>query len=264
MSDERIFFNCFCYGAAATTWLARMLNSHEDVLCLHTPDYPGADHSTDEHMFAMARFAFDSTAIGGHPYKCVGFTHGLPYTSCARLRQMFGQQAFRGFVMIRNPVVRARSIMALRMQQVSIHKMFQPAESLERFYNLLLEKSGRAGFATDYESLCFYEVCGQLLAAITKEEALGVPVFTMEALTGDPAEVNRLFAYVSDGRCLLDEAAIARVQQRPVGNHARKTMGPKEIFGSWSKDWQDAFMALVGPEERALYRKHGYELPPDW
>jgi hypothetical protein len=93
-------------------------------------------------------------------------------------------------------------------------------------------------------------------------EAPEVPVFTMEGVTGEPAELERLVRHCTAGRLGDVSALIARIATAPAINRHRsvpRTAGA--VFAGWPEWQQLLFHVAFGGELGPRYRALGYALP---
>jgi hypothetical protein len=255
---ERILFVGFCWGAAGSTWLARLLNSHEDVLCLHAPIFPRYDHMRTAESLEVIDFVVTRFSLGG-TYPVVGFTHGIAAESYGALVEAYGAR-LRCFTLTRHPIARIRSALAKYVSDAGHHRS-DPRWRQEHSasYDLLLQRAAEP-FPDDFDSLAFYTAC-TMVNSIVWERQQPFPVFRLEDLVARPADVQALLAHVSDGGCRLEEAVIAKLQRLIVRRHAASPESAEETYRSWRAEHRAAFHHLVTGPACELYRELGYELP---
>jgi hypothetical protein len=254
----RILFVGFCWGAAGSTWLARVLNSHEDVLCLHAPIMPRYDHLETADSLELIDTVVTRFSLGG-TYPVVGFTHGIAVESYGALLEKYGAR-LRCFTLTRNPIARIRSAVAKYVSDAGHHRD-DPRWRHEYAASYDLLRRGAAGpFPDDFDSLAFYKAC-TMVNSIVWERQQPFPLFRLEDLVARTADVQALLAHVSDGACRLEERVIEKLQRLVVRPHAASLESAEETYRSWRAEHRAAFHHLVTGPACELYRELGYELP---
>jgi len=255
---QRTCFVGYCWGAAGSAWLARVLNAHEDVLCLHSPIVPRFDHYKIEDSCAFLKTIFRGGAMGA-VYPVAGVTHGVPIEWQGTLAEKLGIP-LREFVLVRDPVPRVRSVARLRQQ----HWREKPNEPRWRkAYRETRERLERATgrrFAADPDASAFQYACHQL-NSIVAERKTGVPIFRLEDLVAGEEGLQRLLAHASAGRCSFDAPRLARLQALRLNTHAERPQTSEEIWDGWSEEERAAFRTLLTPESRKAYEELGYAVP---
>jgi hypothetical protein len=256
--DDRILFLGFCWGAAGTTWLARLLNSHEDVFCQHAPMFPRYDHFRLAEAMEIIDVVLNEQAFGG-AYPVVGFTHGIAAEWYDALREKYGQR-LRCFGVTRHPIPRIQSTLELNVEKKE-RRTSDPTwqRAFAETYDTLRQLSNK-DFPDDFESLAFYKACA-MVNSITWERQQDFPLFRLEDLISQEPAVQQLLSHVSDGACQLAATVVQRMQQTVVRPHARRTLTVAETYGSWRAEHREAFHYLVTAPSLAEYCQLGYELP---
>jgi hypothetical protein len=108
MTRHSQLFAVVSWGCAATNWLAKVLNNHPEILCLHAGN--GAVAKFHNSMNSLQYFRVLSFL--GDGYTAVGDVHGLPRSEISKLKEAFGER-FNAVIVVREPVARLRSQMAL-------------------------------------------------------------------------------------------------------------------------------------------------------
>ncbi|MCP4372157.1 MAG: hypothetical protein GY797_29175 [Deltaproteobacteria bacterium] len=260
MTEKKKLFIGYCWGAAGSSWLARLLNSHEDIFSLHAPIFPRFDSRSRkyEDVVEVIDAVLNTKALGG-TYPVVGFTHAIQIHWHAELSERYRDQ-LRGFVLIRHPISRIQSNFAL-------HKKANPRRISDKFwkkpfkstYKELTRQVGNH-FPDDFDSLGFYWSCS-LVSSIVSEYRWNLPIYKLEDLVSQKEIVNKLAAYISDGTCQFSDDVIARVQHKVVNAHAQEKCSIAEIYGAWSEPHKEAYHYLVKPEAFQIYKELGYEFP---
>lgn len=259
---DRILFIGYCWGSAGTRWLAKLLNAHPDIFCLHAPIFPRFNHVALKDSLEIVGALFHGKGLG-HPYSHVGLTHGVSLEWHSHFVHHFEQ--VRGFITIRHPIPRIHSTYSHNMVPGVAKAKQADAEfisNLMKYHERLETLSGKI-FPKDYEALSFYHGCG-MVNAIVSEVASGLPLFKYEDLTTDYRMVQHLLRIISDDHLDMGQSLIERIQQTPVGTRAGRVQdkSPRLIHESWNEVQREAFHWLVTKESIGLYRKAGYELDP--
>jgi len=100
-TDYNQFFAVVSWGCAATTWLAKVLNSHPEILCLHWGN--GAMAKFHGSMDSLQYF--EILNLLGQGYTAVGDVHGLPRTDIPKLKETFADR-FNAAIVVREPFAR--------------------------------------------------------------------------------------------------------------------------------------------------------------
>ena len=259
MSD-RLLFLTFCWGAAGTTWLARLLNAHPDIFCLHAPLLPRFDHSQLAESTEVIRHVYGDVSLGGS-YPVVGFTHGIASEWYEELTRQYPER-LRCLALTRHPVPRIQSSFRLFVsmeQRLASDPTWR--RLFEETYQRLTHWSLRS-FPDDFESLAFYYACA-MVNSITWEQQQSFPLFRLEDLVTDEDTVQRLIGHVSDGRCQLPDDVIRRMQGTVVHSHNSERLSPADTYAAWPPERRRAYHALVTGAAVDAYRALGYEMP-DW
>ena len=257
MSD-RTFFLGFCWGAAGTTWLARLLNSHEDILCLHAPILPRYDHFRFAESSEIVDLVFNGEDFGA-AYPVVGFTHGIASEWQSLLTEKYGDQ-LRCFAVTRHPIKRIQSTLDLNIRQKDV-RLADPTwrQAYADTYQELTQSSGRQ-FPDDFESLAFYKAC-KMVNSIIWERQQAFPLYRFEDLVSNEESVKNLVAHVSRGTCQLAAAVVRKMQDTVVRARAAPGLSVVETYRAWRTEHRDAYHHLVAPPALRLYQQLGYELP---
>lgn len=242
---KRNLFVLYSWGRTATAWLARVLNAHEDIFCIHQPIL-NEEHGNKSGKLRLMSEVFLGGGFGGH-YRNVGFTHGVP--------SYFHHDIEAGF----NANIRVATI-----QRHPIKRINSATKTLSsiprRFYNTYeeLKKMSAHDFPDDNLSLAHYNFCKSCNRIIHESKFL---IFKMEDLVTNPKTLNILVRYVTWDECGIELERLRSLQKKPINQRFKKSKSPQEIFDGWTADQQLAFKTLLAPEAVAIYRKLGYDLP---
>jgi hypothetical protein len=257
MPDRTLFIG-YCWGSAGTAWLAKLLNAHPDILCLHGPQFPRFNHFVLEDSLEFIRALFHENSVG-ECYSFVGLTHGVPLERHSHLAHHFAQM--RGFITIRNPIPRIQSTFRVNMHPRNADKKrFNSAwiSALMLYHEKLETISGKT-FPSDYEALSFYHGCG-MINEIASEVASGLPIYKYEELTTDYRIVQHLLRFISNDQLNMDQALIERMQQTPIGTRTGsiEKRSARSIHDSWNDVQREAYRWLMTDESITLYEQAGY------
>jgi hypothetical protein len=261
--SDRLLFLTFCWGAAGTTWLARLLNAHPDIFCMHAPMLPRFDHSQLAESTEVVDHVFGDASLGGG-YPIVGFTHGFATEWYEALTQRYGAR-LRCLALTRHPIRRIQSTFNLYISME--HRLAsEPTwrRMFEETYQRLRLWAPRA-FPDDFESLAFYYAC-TMVNSITWEQRQSFPLFRLEDLLTSEAAVQQVVGHVSDGACQLPPDVIRQMQGTVVHSHGTQRLSPRDTYAGWPPARRRAYHTLVAGAAVDAYRRLGYELPdtPLW
>jgi len=255
-------FAIVSWGNAGTHWLAKLLNAHPDVFCVHNLrnkfEVRGGLLGAPRLRQLRRRFTgsvgyMEKIRREGAAYALAGDVHGVPPRDAPGLTRHFGE-GIRCAVVVRHPVVRVRSRMSafyrdgLKEQGVRFRTI---RKSLDPGTRELLDSR---------EKLFFAHVV-QMTDRIRREVEVG-PVFTLERLTADPAEADRLLAHLSAGGLSFPPQLFREEYAKPVMIHSagKTTDDPEEIFLGWEPWQRRAFCSILSAEARTIYQELGYDL----
>jgi hypothetical protein len=258
-TGDRNLFIGYCWGSAGSAWLARLLNSHEDVLCLHIPDFPKLNYRNYDDLVTILDSIVFTTNDWVRAYSLIGFTHGIQGDWHERLQERYGEH-LRGFILTRHPIKRIQSSFALNKINVQRESDEFWQEPFRGIYEHLTRVSGKR-FPDDFAALGFYWSC-HLVGSILAESELKLPIYKMENLTSQVESVNELLSYVSDGVMRhLEENVFERMQNKVVAKHAKGNLSVAETYASWNDIYKEAYHYLVRPEILKAYSELGYTFP---
>jgi hypothetical protein len=240
-SSHSQLFAVVSWGCAATKWLAKALNSHPEILCLHAGN--GA--------MARLRVPMDSvqylTLLSnfGEGYIAVGDVHGLSTTEISKLREAFGSR-FNAVIVVREPIARLRSTMALYEHRGLEAPEFSYAETLIERKNI---------HAKSEESKMFVHAA-DMLNVVTEEISHGT-IYKAENLTTNPNILAALTAEITGGQIGMNQEWLKTcVGLKKVNAHAR---GEAAALNDWQVD---VMRRVVRPESWRIYEELGYVTPP--
>lgn len=240
----RHIFAVVTWGCTASMWLAKALDSHPEVLCLHAGNLHIRLRTGEEaldgvdYMWVLAR--------DGSAYTAVGDIHGVSRTCIPAMRETFGDE-FSAAVLVREPMSRLGS-------QLAHFEKFVATRSYEVGYvDGLIERHDLRLPTGSYEEKLFVHGVN-MLNAIVDELHVG-PIYRTEDVTADAAAFAEFARQVTAGAVAIEDAWVAQVVRMPrVNRHAK---GPLEL-----EPWQlDTIRRLVSEDAWQAYAALGYEVP---
>lgn len=240
-------FALVSWGCAATTWIAKVLNSHPDVFCAHAANISwmhfGGPNSRRldglDYLLLLAEM--------GNGYIAAGDVHGISRDCIPHLRASFGE-SFSAAVLVRDPLPRLNSQMALfrRYKDFSVWDLSYTDEIIRSKGILLPQK--------DEEHKMFVHAAN-MLNAILQEKDLGT-VYRMEDLVSSPDVLCCLAEELTGGQVSLniDWATHALA----TGKINRHSLAPQPS----PEDWQiDVLRRVVDAGAWDSYKALGYAVP---
>lgn len=234
-------FAVVSWGCAATKWLAKALNSHPEILCLHAGN--GAMARLNIPMDSLQYLTLLSNF--GEGYIVAGDVHGLSATEIPKLREAFGSR-FNAVIVVREPIARLRSTMALYKFRGLEAPEFSYAETLIEQKNI---------HAKSEESKMFVHAA-DMLNVVTEEISHGT-IYKAEDLTTNPNILAALTAEITGGQVGMNQEWLETcVGLKKVNAHAGGEVAALN-------DWQvDVVRRVVRPESWRIYQELGYGTPP--
>jgi hypothetical protein len=236
-------FAVVTWGCAATTWLAKALNSHPEILCLHA----GTNAFNTFHQPVEDSFQyFRVLSHLGHGYAAVGDVHGLARWEIPKLKEAFGPR-FNASIVVREPIARIRSQMAL-------YEEFQGLNAWNLSYVEKLIES--KNILADSEEAKMFVHAANMLNTITEEVAFGT-IYRAEELTSNPDCLRSLVGEITGGKVDIREHWLeACIGSKKVNAHANRATQTALT------DWQtEVVRAVVRPEAWSIYEDLGYVTP---
>lgn len=238
-------FAVISWGCAGTSWLARVLNSHPDVYCVHAA-------ATLWRIFADSPYA-DGPAymrlLGaqGYAHRVAGDVHGVSRTEIPAIRQEFGD-TFRAAVLVRDPLPRLRSQLAL-MARLGRHQNWDLG-----YVEASATQVGLDPTDWSYEDkLRFHAV--NMLNSIVEEVETG-PVYRIEDLGASDTTLLELFSHLTGGLNVPSWWPAYVRTLKPVNSHTGKIVDPRQL------EIKEEFLRLVvQPAAWDQYRRLGYACP---
>lgn len=239
--DANQLFAVVTWGCAATTWLAKALNSHPEILCLHA----GTNALNTFHQSVEDSVQYFRVLIHlGHGYAAVGDVHGLPRWDIPKLKEAFGPR-FNAAIVVREPIARLRSQMALYEQFRGLN-----AWDLSYVESLIDSKN----IAAESEESRMFVHAANMLNAVTEEISYG-RIYKTEEITTNPDCLSALVGEIAG--CKVDTHWLETcIGAKKVNTHAN------DATLSTLTDWQTEVVgAVVRPEAWKIYSELGYATP---
>jgi hypothetical protein len=242
-------FAIVTWGHAATGWLAKVLNSHPEIFCVHHLRarmgliLPEVSQVSDENLLAALR-------VMGVGYSLAGDVHGIDRLSVPRLQEILGAE-FAVAGLIREPLARLQSHFA-REELTSYHAANRDLSYLtrvpgfEEIRPLLTGAPERSVFVH----------CANMLNNIVDETAKLPRIFRFEDVTTSPQALRELVRHISGGTIEAAEDFAANAVGTTAFNRHRKSAHLK--FEPWQIG---VIKAIVRPEAWRKYVEFGYATP---
>lgn len=236
--DPRLFA-IVSWGASATHWLTRVVNAHPSILCVHHQRWAIGQFSEIQldavSYMRMLRF----NAAG---YELVGDCHGISLDEIPSLTERW-PDVFCAATVVRHPVSRLRSAYAL--WEKANFEGYDTSNA--RKLHPHLKEPAQLIFAD------FVHLTNRVI-----QEA-DLPLFTMERLTTEPQELNRLLSILSGGLLSFDSFEHIEFRRRTV-SHAESEFLPKQVFANMP-GWQTTLIReILSHPAREVYESLGYDL----
>ena len=202
-------FAVVSWGCAATTWLARALNSHHDIFCAHClgnalMNLGGAP--------SISGLAYLRILAGQGGYKAVGDVHGVARHEIKPLRAALGDE-FGCAILVREPLARLRS-------QFSLFRRcgYQGWGNLD-YVDSISETAGLDPKSLSVEQR--HALHGiNMLNAIIDERATDARIFRIEDVTSSPRPFTDLVLEITGGKVDCDPAwAELVIGMTPTNRH---------------------------------------------
>lgn len=241
----------FCvvsWGCAATAWLARVLNRHPDIYCVHAANLAWHVLGNADKQDGVEYLRI----IGqqGHAHVAAGEVHGVSRNLVTECRHALGEK-FNAVVVVRDPVSRLHSQLAL----------YQDFEGLQAWnidhVEAILTSVGLAVAASDYESR-FFVHAANMLNAILDESGVG-RIYRSEDLTSSRETLGEFVQEITRGKVSPDSDWLqSALQTKPVNVHAGRR--PRRELTDWQ---MDVVRRVVDQRAWETYESLGYA-PPDF
>lgn len=244
-SEPRHLFAVISWGCAATTWLAKVLNSHPEILALHHGNLGVGLNGSDQRLDGvdyMWKLAYDGTG-----YVVAGDVHGVTRFTLPAIHEVFGE-LFSAAVVVRDPLPRLTSLLAqfARSKGREIFDLTYVDELVEARSLDLPDRS--------YETRLFVHAAN-MLNAVVEERDLG-HIYLSEQLTTSAKAFAAFAADVTGGKVAISDTWVRdALGTARVNAHARREFE----LAPWQRSILDG---VVTEEARRAYADLGYRSLP--
>jgi len=239
-------FAVVSWGCAATSWLAKVLNGHAEIYCVHAANSCWQVLGSSERLDGLPYMR----VIGrqGCHHLAAGDVHGVSRHHIPGIRRAFGDR-FNAAVVVREPISRLRS-------QLALFADFEKYQAWDIGYvDGLISRTGVTLPADNYRCR-FFVHAANMLNAILEEQEVG-RVYRCEDLT---QRVEALGDFVEE---------ITRGKVSPITGWLRSAIETPRVNthgdphrDSAIADWQvDIIRRVVDPRSWEIYAALGY---PFW
>lgn len=239
-------FYVVSWGCAATAWLARVLNHHPDIYCVHAANHHWHVLGDCEKLDGVRYLRIIGSQ--GHSHIAAGGVHGISRHLVPECRRIFGNQ-FNAAVVVREPLSRIRSLIAL-------HRDFEGFQVFDLDYlDAILDRAGIVIEPGDYQSRLFVHAAN-MLNAILEELEVG-KIYRCEDLTSDTGVLGEFVREITRDKISPDSGWLkAALETKKVNVHAGRH--PRREL----TDWQiDVIRKVVDPRAWDIYESLGYVRP---
>jgi hypothetical protein len=235
-------FAVISWGAAATRWLAKTLDSHPEIFATYHMHNSIGDVSLRGPQIMRTIARLSKTYILG------GDVHGIARDEIPVLRHLLGNR-FVSAVVVRDPIPRLKSQFAL-FEQYAGTRHWTGLDYLDP----MLDRVGLKKEDATYKELLVLHGANSL-NSIIEEQRVG-RIFRSEDLTSNPDTLVDLVAELSRGAILASDEWVATAIALSPAN-VRIGADPRPL-----NDWhKQVIRAVVDPAAWELYEQLGYERP---
>jgi hypothetical protein len=237
-------FAIVSWGCAATWWIAKALNSHQDIFCFH------ANNNKWKFVVGQKLDGVDYMKLiekEGIHYIAAGDIHGISRYEIQRLQSYYGDRFSFCFV-VRDPISRLKSFFSkLIISPEGSYKLSDIEEVIDQ------SKFPKRNYTK--EEKYFINACNAL-NWIIDELKIGGRFFRCEDLTTSPQAMLELVEHISNGKVSADLAWAEKiVKMPPIASNVKNT---KILFNDWHID---TISRVVKKEAWEAYSELGYNIP---
>lgn len=241
-------FAVVSWGCAATHWLARTLNAHPDIFCVHAGNFSWHHYGRAPYLDGPEYLT--TIREMGSSYGAAGDVHGVDLRTIGAVRKTFGDQ-FACAIVVREPIARLYSQIALF--KANLHTRAWNVDYVQRFID-----QGVVLPVDSYENrLTLHGI--SMLNSIVSEQATA-RVWRCEDLTTQAETLAAFVTEIAGGSVCVDPGwAQAAIGLPGVHRHANDDNAAPDRR---PQDWQiDAIRKIVSPEAWDHYAQLGYVAP---
>jgi hypothetical protein len=239
-------FSVVSWGCAATEWLAKTLNSHPDIFCLHHADITWNKIGRAPQLSGWEYLRV--VGVTGWSYRASGDVHGLSLEAIPDLRAKLGD-AFNCAILVREPLPRLRSQIAL-FDSWPV-KADWNVDYVQRFIDEGIQLP-----QDNIDNRLFLHGVNMLNTVIQEEPV--APIWRFEDLTTSPKAFARFVEELMRGRVEVELEWAERAVRRPTSNPHRGTNAAPRPFEPWQ---MEAIRKVVEPRAWEIYERLGYKTP---
>ncbi len=238
-------FALVSWGCAGTSWIARALNAHPDIFCVHAAGTMWKIFAGSPPVDGVEYMRI--IGAQGYAHALAGDVHGVSRHTIPALKQEFGPR-FAAAVLVRDPLPRMRSQLAL-MDRLRVHEGWDVGHVDTMARQCGLDPTGW----TYPDRLQFH--AANMLNAIVEEVTVG-PVFRIEDVSRKPESLHALLNHLSGGELACPSWWIEHVLRlKPLNSHTG-TLSPAVPL----QVSPQLLRTVLRPEAAALYEQLGYSL----
>lgn len=237
-------FAVVTWGCAATDWLAYSLNECPGIFCLHAANYLWNKFAGADWLSGLDYL--EVVGMQGHAAIAAGDVHGISRSDIPEIAKKYGNR-FRAAVVVRNPLPRLRS-------QLALFKRYAQFGGWDLTYLQSMFPEVIDHLPTgSYDERLFVHGAN-MLNAIVEEVAVG-PVFRMEHITTDRQSLAALVEHLTAGAVETPQHWL----ESAIGSNRTNPHAPS-ISDSLA-DWQkEVLRKVVGADAIEHYRRLGYKV----
>src|SRR5579871_4743650 len=239
-------FAVVSWGCAATAWLARTLNHHPDIFCVHAANHGWQVLGNCDRLDGLPYMRVLGNM--GADHLAAGDVHGVSRHHVHELKQILGKH-FNSAVVVREPVGRLRS-------QLALFAKFQKYRTWDIGYIESIIPRKRVVLPADTYECRFFVHAANMLNAILEEKSVG-RIFRSEDLTKWPECLGDFVEEITGGEVSPNMEWLRSAIARPRLNIHRHQPA-RQPFENWQLD---VIQKVVEPESWEIYETLGY---PPW
>ena len=185
--SERVF-SVISWGCAATAWVARTMNSHPDIFCVHAANTAWQILGGKPRLDGVPYLRI--IRAQGHCHLAAGDVHGVSRHLVPHLRAVFGDK-FHAAVLVREPMARLKSQLAL-FDEFSKHRSWDV-----EYIDAIVRRKDLSLPDEEYRTKLFVHGVN-MLNAIVEERAVG-EIFRTMGITTAPEALRKLVNHMTGG-----------------------------------------------------------------
>lgn len=242
----RQLFAVVSWGCAATAWLAKVLDSHPDIFCVHAANFSWQVFGNLERLDGSQYIRIIGNQ--GCNYNAAGDVHGVSRHHIPELRRSLADR-FNAAVVVRDPIPRLHSQLALFVE-LEQYRAWDVA-----YVDSVISRTGIILRADDYRCR-FFVHAANMLNAILEERDVG-RVYRSEDLTQRAETLGEFVEEITRGAVSPSADWLRSAIETPRVNRHADSQQARQFT-----DWQvDVIRRVVDPRSWEIYEALGY---PSW